>query len=193
MATTATSVSIAKGGNFLLEQASPDQIFTPADFTDDQRLIGQTADEFVTKEVLPHAKELEDKKPGLMVSLVKKAGELGLLGAGVPEQYGGAGLDKISATLLTEKISNYAGYAVTHGAQTGIGTLPIVYFGTEDQKNKYLPKLATGEWIAAYCLSEPQAGSDAQNSLTTSELAREDGIVRYQTALANLQLLTGTL
>jgi alkylation response protein AidB-like acyl-CoA dehydrogenase len=171
MATTATTVTITKGGSFLLEQATPDQVFTPADFTDDQRLIGQTAEEFVTKEVLPRAKELEDKKPGLMVELVKKAGELGLLGAGVPEQYGGAGLDKISATLLTEKISNYAGYAVTHGAQSGIGTLPIVYFGTEEQKKKYLPKLATGEWIAAYCLSEPQAGSDAQNALTRADLS----------------------
>jgi alkylation response protein AidB-like acyl-CoA dehydrogenase len=171
MATTATTVTITKGGSFLLDQATPDQVFTPADFTDDQRLIGQTAEEFVTKEVLPRTKELEDKKPGLMVELVKKAGELGLLAAGVPEQYGGAGLDKISATLLTEKISNYAGYAVTHGAQAGIGTLPIVYFGTEDQKKKYLPKLATGEWIAAYCLSEPQAGSDAQNALTRADLS----------------------
>jgi alkylation response protein AidB-like acyl-CoA dehydrogenase len=171
MATTATPVSITKGGSFLLDQARPEQIFTPADITDDQRLIGQTAEEFVTKEVLPRAKELEEKKPGLMVELVKKAGELGLLGGGVPEQYGGAGLDKISVTLLTEKISVYAGYAVTHGAQTGIGTLPIVYFGTEEQKKKYLPKLATGEWLAAYALSEPQAGSDAQNALTRAELS----------------------
>ena len=106
-----------------------------------------------------------------MVELLKKSGELGLLSAGVPESYGGAGLDKISVTVLTEKLSVYAGFAVTHGAQTGIGTLPIVYFGTEDQKKKYLPKLATGEWISAYCLSEPQAGSDAQASLTRAELS----------------------
>jgi alkylation response protein AidB-like acyl-CoA dehydrogenase len=171
MATTATPVSLTKGGSFLLDQARPEQIFTPADITGDQRLIGQTAEEFVTKEVLPRTKELEEKKPGLMVELVKKAGELGLLGGGVPEQYGGAGLDKISVTLLTEKISVYAGYAVTHGAQTGIGTLPIVYFGTEEQKKKYLPKLATGEWLAAYALSEPQAGSDAQNALTRAQLS----------------------
>src|SRR5579863_1078615 len=171
MATTATPVSLTKGGSFLLDQARPEQIFTPADITGDQRLIGQTAEEFVTEEVLPRTKELEEKKPGLMVELVKKAGELGLLGGGVPEQYGGAGLDKISVTLLTEKISVYAGYAVTHGAQTGIGTLPIVYFGTEEQKKKYLPKLATGEWLAAYALSEPQAGSDAQNALTRAQLS----------------------
>jgi len=142
MATTTTQPKITKGGNFLLESAAAESIFTPADISDDQRLIGQTAEEFVTKEVLPRVKELEEKKPGLMVELVKKAGELGLLSAGVPEEYGGAGLDKISTTVLTEKISIYAGYAVTHGAQTGIGTLPIVYFGTEEQKKKYLPKLA---------------------------------------------------
>ncbi len=171
MATTATPLTLTKGGSFLLDQAKPEQVFTPADITDDQRLIGQTAEEFVTKEVLPRAKELEEKKPGLMVELIKKAGELGLLGGGVPEQYGGAGLDKISVTVLTEKISVYAGFAVTHGAQTGIGTLPIVYFGTEDQKKKYLPRLASGEWLSAYALSEPQAGSDAQNSLTRAELS----------------------
>ena len=140
MATPTIPISVTKGGSFLLEQPRPDQVFTPADITDDQRLIGQTAEEFVTKEVLPRVKELEEKKPGLMVELLKKAGELGLLGAGVPEQYGGAGLDKISTTVLTEKISVYAGFAVTHGAQSGIGTLPIVYFGTEEQKKKYLPE-----------------------------------------------------
>ena len=171
MATTMAPVTITKGGGFLLEKAAPAEVFTPADVPDDARLIGQTAEEFVMKEVLPLVKDLEDKKPGLMVQLLKKAGELGLLGAGVPEQYGGAGLDKVSTTVLTEKLSVYAGYAVTHGAQTGIGTLPIVYFGTDEQKKKYLPKLATGEWIAAYCLSEPQAGSDAQNSLTRAELS----------------------
>ncbi len=171
MATTLAPVNITKGGGFLLEKATPAEVFTPADVSDDARLIGQTAEEFVMKEVLPLVKDLEEKKPGLMVQLLKKAGELGLLGAGVPEQYGGAGLDKVSTTMLTEKLSVYAGYAVTHGAQTGIGTLPIVYFGTEEQKKKYLPKLASGEWIAAYCLSEPQAGSDAQNSLTRAELS----------------------
>ena len=171
MATPVLTKTAARGGSFLLESPRPEDVFTPADFTDDQKLIGQTAEEFVTKEVLPRAKELEEKKPGLMVELVKKAGELGLLGAGVPEAYGGGGLDKVSATILTEKISGYGGFATTFGAQTGIGTLPIVYFGTEEQKKKYLPKVATGEWIAAYCLSEPQAGSDAQNLLTRAQLS----------------------
>jgi alkylation response protein AidB-like acyl-CoA dehydrogenase len=173
MATATIPKPAAKGGTFLLESPAAQDIFTPADLTDDQRLIGQTAEEFVTKEVLPLVKELEAKKAGLMPQLVKKGGEVGLMGGGVPEQYGGAGLDKIATTVLTEKLSLYGGFAVTHGAHAGIGTLPIVYFGTEEQKKKYLPKLATGEWIGAYCLSEPQAGSDAQNSLTRSELSAD--------------------
>jgi alkylation response protein AidB-like acyl-CoA dehydrogenase len=170
MATATIAKPAAKGGSFLLESPLPGDVFTPADLTDDQKLIGQTAEEFVVKEVLPLVKDLENKKAGLMASLVKKGGELGLMGGGVPEQYGGAGLDKIATTVLTEKLSLYGGFAVTHGAHAGIGTLPIVYFGTEEQKKKYLPKLATGELIGAYCLSEPQAGSDAQNSLTRAEL-----------------------
>jgi len=173
MATSVVSSAPAKGGSFLLESLASLDVFTPSDLTDDQKLIGQTAEEFVLKEVLPLAKDLENKKPGLMAELVRKGGELGLLGGGVPEEYGGAGLDKIATTVLTEKLSIYGGFAVTHGAHAGIGTLPIVYFGTEEQKKKYLPKLATGELIAAYCLSEPQAGSDAQNSLTRAVLNPE--------------------
>ena len=173
MATATLTKPAAKGGSFLLESPLPSDVFTPADLTDDQKLIGQTAEEFVLKEVFPFIKDLENKKPGLMAELVKKGGEVGLMGGGVPEEFGGAGLDKISTTVLTEKLSLYGGFAVTHGAHAGIGTLPIVYFGTDAQKKKYLPKLATGEWIGAYCLSEPQAGSDAQNSLTRAELNKE--------------------
>jgi alkylation response protein AidB-like acyl-CoA dehydrogenase len=173
MATSVLTKPAAKGGSFLLESPAPADIFTPADLTDDQKLIGQTGEEFVVKEVLPLAKDLEAKKPGLMPELVRKAAALGLMSGGTPEEYGGAGLDKIAATLLTEKMSIYGGFAVTHGAHSGIGTLPIVYFGTEEQKKKYLPKLASGELIGAYCLSEPQAGSDSQNSLTRAELNKE--------------------
>ncbi|MGB8476323.1 MAG: acyl-CoA dehydrogenase family protein [Candidatus Acidiferrum sp.] len=173
MATATFTKPAAKGGSFLLESPLPQEVFTPADLTDDQKLIGQTSEEFVVKEVFPLIKDLENKKPGLMPQLVKKAGELGLLSGGIPEQFGGAGLDKIATTVLTEKLSIYGGFAVTHGAHAGIGTLPIVYFGNEEQKKKYLPKLATGEWIGAYCLSEPQAGSDSQNSLTRAELNPE--------------------
>src|SRR3984885_5129246 len=173
MATATTTPQGTKGASFLLESPRPEDVFTPADLNDDQRLIGQSAEEFVIKEVMPHFKNLEAKKPGLPPELVKKAGELGLMSGGIPEQYGGAGLDKVATTVLTEKLSIYGGFAVTHGAHAGIGTLPIVYFGTEEQKKKYLPKLATGEWIGAYCLSEPQAGSDSQNSLTRAELNAE--------------------
>src|SRR5215475_1348939 len=173
MATSALTKSAAKGGSFLLESPQPSDVFTPADLTDDQKLIGQTAEEFVVKEVLPVVKDLENKKPGLMAQLVRKGAEVGLMGGGVPEEYGGAGLDKIATTVLTEKLSMYGGFAVTHGAHAGIGTLPIVYFGTGEQKKKYLPKLASAELIGAYCLSEPQAGSDAQNSLTRAVLNKE--------------------
>src|SRR5215475_3000218 len=173
MATSVLTKPAAKGGSFLLESPAPADIFTPADLTDDQKLIGQTGEEFVIKEVLPLAKDLEAKKPGLMPELVRKAAALGLMSGGTPEEYGGAGLDKIATTLLTEKMSIYGGFAVTHGAHAGIGTLPIVYFGTEEQKKKYLPKLASAELIGAYCLSEPQAGSDSQNSLTRAELNKE--------------------
>ena len=173
MATATLNKPAAKGGSFLLESALPQDVFTPADLTDDQRLIGQTAEEFVTKEVLPLVKDLENKKPGLMAEMVRKGAELGIMSGGIPEEYGGAGLDKIATTVLTEKLSIYGGFAVTHGAHAGIGTLPIVYFGTEEQKKKYLPKLASAEMIGAYCLSEPQAGSDAQNSLTRAELNPE--------------------
>jgi alkylation response protein AidB-like acyl-CoA dehydrogenase len=170
MATSVITKTAAKGGSFLLESPAPQDIFTPADLTDDQKLIGQTAEEFVVKEVLPLVKDLEAKKPGVMPDLVRQAAELGLTSGAIPEEYEGAGLDKISTTCLTEKLSIYGGFAVTHGAHAGIGTLPIVYFGTEEQKKKYLPKLASGELIGAYCLSEPQAGSDAQNLLTRAEL-----------------------
>ncbi len=173
MASSVLSKPAAKGGSFLLETPAPQDVFTPADLTDDQRLIGQTAEEFVIKEVFPHIKDLEDKKPGLMAELTRKAAELGLMSGSTPEEYGGAGLDKIASTVLTEKISIYGGFATTHGAHAGIGTLPIVYFGTEAQKKKYLPKLASGEYIGAYCLSEPQAGSDAQNLLTRAELSAD--------------------
>jgi alkylation response protein AidB-like acyl-CoA dehydrogenase len=173
MATSTFSKPAAKGGSFLLESPAPQDVFTPADLTDDQKLIGQTAEEFVVKEVFPVVKDLEAKKPGLLPQLVKKAAELGLMSGGTPEQYGGAGLDKVATTILTEKISIYGGFATTHGAHAGIGTLPIVYFGTEEQKKKYLPKLASGEMIGSYCLSEPQAGSDAQNLLTRADLNPE--------------------
>ncbi len=171
MATTATTGILAPGGGFLLASPRAEDVFSPAELTDDQRLIGQAAEEFVTKEVTPLIPELEVHKEGLMAGLLKKAGEIGLLGGGVPEEYGGTGLDRVSSTVLSEKISSYASFSVSAGAHSGIGTLPIVYFGTEEQKKKYLPKLSTGEWLASYCRSEPQAGSDAQASRTRAVLS----------------------
>jgi alkylation response protein AidB-like acyl-CoA dehydrogenase len=171
MATTPISTSLNRGGSFLVSSITPDEIFTPADLSDDQRLIGRTAEEFVTKEVVPLIPELEQHKEGLMAELLKKAGEVGLLGGAIPEEYGGAGLDKVSATVLAEKLAVYASFAVSHGGHAGIGTIPIVYFGTDAQKKKYLPKIASGEWLSCYCLSEPQAGSDALASRTRAVLS----------------------
>jgi len=171
MATTVTSKQSIRGGAFLLSPVSPEDVFTPAELTDDQRLIGQTAEEFVAKEVLPQIAELEQHKPGLMPQLLKKAGEIGLLGGGIPEAYGGSGLDKVSTTVLSEKIAAYASFAVSQGGHSGIGTVPIVFFGTEAQKQKYLPKIATGEWLSCYCLSEPQAGSDSLAARTRAVLS----------------------
>jgi alkylation response protein AidB-like acyl-CoA dehydrogenase len=171
MATTPVAQSLNRGGAFLITNIGPEDIFTPADLSDDQRLIGQTAEEFVTKEVLPNVPELELHKEGLMARMLKSAGEIGLLGGAIPEEYGGSGLDKVSATVLAEKLAGYASFAVSHGGHAGIGTIPIVYFGTEEQKKKYLPKIATGEKLSCYCLSEPQAGSDALAARTRAVLS----------------------
>ncbi len=173
MASTTVSQTVARGGSFLVESLRPDEVFTPADVNDEQKLIGQTTEEFIENEVVPLIPDLEQHKAGVMVSLLKKAGPLGLLGAAIPEEYGGAGLDKVSATLLAEKLSAYGSFSVTHGGHAGIGTIPIVYFGTEEQKKKYLPKIASAELISCYCLSEPQAGSDAQALRTRAELSKD--------------------
>jgi butyryl-CoA dehydrogenase len=170
MATTTVSPVAAKGGGFLVESVRAEEIFGPADLTDDQKLIGQTAEEFIAKDVMPLVAELEQHKEGLMASLMKKAGAIGLLGGAIPEEYGGAELDKVSSTLLAEKLAGYGSFGVSHGGNSGIGTIPLVYFGTEEQKKKYLPKIATGEWLSSYCLSEPQAGSDSLASRTRAEL-----------------------
>jgi len=171
MATAQASQVLNRGGSFLITSTSPEDVFTPADLTDDQRLIGQTAEEFVQKEILPNVPELETHKEGLMAQMLKKAGEIGLLGGAIPEEYGGSGLDKISATVLAEKLAGYASFAVSHGGHAGIGTIPIVYFGTEAQKQKYLPKIASGELLSCYCLSEPQAGSDSLAARTRAVLS----------------------
>ncbi len=161
-----------KGGAFLIESISPQEIFTPEEFTEEQRLMAQAATEFIGGEVQPLIDDIEEKKEGLLPSLIKKAGELGFLSGDIPEEYGGQGLDKVSVLLLMEKLSQGGGsFMVAYGVHTGIGSLPIIFFGNKDQKKKYLPKIATGEMITAYALTEPEAGSDALNSKTIATLS----------------------
>ena len=160
-----------KGGAFLLESISPKDVFTPEDFNEEQKLIAKAVTEFVTGEIIPVADDIEAKKEGLLSSLLKKAGELGFLSADIPEEYGGQDLDKISSLLVWEKMAAGGGsFQASCGAHTGIGSLPLVFFGNKDQKKRYLPKMATGEYIAAYALTEPEAGSDALNAKTTATL-----------------------
>ncbi len=162
-----------KGGSFLIEEGDASRVYTPEDYTSEQKMIAKTTDEFVENEVLPQVEYLEKHEFERSVKLLKQAGELGLLGADVPEEYGGLGLDKITSALIAEKMSRAGGFSITHGAHVGIGSLPIVLFGTEEQKQAYLPALAVGEKIAAYALTEPGSGSDALGARTTARLNAE--------------------
>lgn len=164
----------AQGGSFLVQTSLPSGTFTPEDFSEEQKMIEQTCNDFLEKEVLPHLQDIDAQQPGLMPSLLDKAGELGLLGAAFPEQYGGLGEDFVTATLITESLGGGHSFAVAMAAHNGIGSLPILYFGTEEQKQKYIPKLATGEMKGAYALTEPNSGSDALSSHTIAKLT-EDG------------------
>ena len=163
MATIAVPKTKISGGSFLLEERQTADVFTPEDFSEQQQMIGQTTEEFSVNEILPQAEKIEHKDYSVSRDLLKKAGELGLSGAEVPEAYGGLELDKVTAAIIADHMAKYAGFATTWGAHTGIGLLPIVYFGTEEQKKKYLPRLATGEIVGAYALSEATSGSDAMN------------------------------
>src|SRR5262245_59018126 len=161
------------GGNFLLTETSPSAITTPEDLTAEQRLMAQTAEKFMDKEVLPNLEALEHQQEGRSQKLFRKAGELGLLGIEVPEAYGGLGLGKISGIGVGEQFTRLGGFGVTIGAHCGIGTQPLIYFGTEAQKKKYLPKLASGEWMGAYALSETGSGSDAMGMRTKAALSAD--------------------
>ncbi|MCA0756943.1 acyl-CoA dehydrogenase family protein [Paenibacillus sp. N4] len=165
--------TIRFGGRFVVEDSVPESVVTPEDFTDEQRMMAEAALQFMESEITPRDAELEALNYGLTVELMQKAGELGLLGADVPEAYGGLGLDKVSTTLLAETLARASSFALSVGAHTGIGTLPIVFFGTPAQKQAYLPALATGERIAAYCLTEPASGSDALGAKTTAKLSAD--------------------
>jgi len=171
---TKVPVVAAKGGSFLIEDRAPDEIFTPEDFSEEQVMMGQTADDFMVKELVPRLPEFVKLDYELSRELLRKAGELGLLGVEVPEEYGGLGLDKVSGCLVAEKAGRDGSFATTFAVQVGIGTLPIVYFGTEAQKKKYLPKLASGEWVSSYSLSEASSASDAMNAKARA-VASADG------------------
>src|ERR1700674_336501 len=161
--TTAVPKNRISGGSFLLESRRTEEVFTPEDFTEQQRMIGQTAEEFTVNEILPNVEKMEHKDFSISRDLLKKAGDLGLSGVEIPEAYGGLEMDKVTAAIIADHIAKYAGFATTWGAHSGIGLLPIVYFGTEEQKKKYLPRLAAGEIVGAYALSEATSGSDALN------------------------------
>ena len=174
MSAVAEQKKLIKGGSFLIEERTPEEIFTPEDFTEEHRMIADTTRQFIDKEVTPRIDELEKHDWKLSRELVGKAAELGLIGANIPEEYGGLGLDQTSGALIGENIGRSASFATTLGAESGIGLLPIVYFATDAAKQKYLPKVAAGELITAYALTEAGAGSDAMNGKATARLS-EDG------------------
>jgi alkylation response protein AidB-like acyl-CoA dehydrogenase len=174
MTSLAEKRKVLRGGSFLFEEHDAKEVFTPDDLSDEHRMIAQTAAEFTQKEVLPLDAEIESKDYNLTRELLKKAAELGLISIDIPERFGGAGLDLLSSLVASENMSGQASFSGTLGAHTTIGTLPIVYFGTEEQKQKYLPKLATAEWIGAYALTEAGSGSDALGAKTKAVL-NEDG------------------
>lgn len=184
---SAHTIRVTQGGGFLIEPAGSYRIFTPEDFTEEQKMFAKTAEDFVEKEVVPVMERIEHKEEGLLPGLFRKAGELGLLMVDIPEKYGGLGEKKTTSMLVGEKVSRMGSYSVTVGAHTGIGTLPIVFFGNPEQKQKYLPRMATGELISCYCLTETGAGSDAMSIKTKAALS-EDG--KYYLINGSKQFIT---
>jgi len=171
MASSIISPTRLKGGGFLLEPSSPDQLFSPEDFTDEQQAIARTTEEFWTKEVAPNVDAIQHQEPGVAVAVLRKAAALGLTSVHLPEEYGGMGMDLASVMIVAEGLAKDGSYAAWHGGQSGIGALPLLLFGSEEQKKRYLPKIATAELVAAYALSEPQAGSDALAARTRADLS----------------------
>lgn len=169
-----SAILAAPGGSFLLDSRTPVEVFTPEDLNEEQRQIAITARKFALEEILPQAAAIEAKTEGVLKGLLAKAAELGFTSVDIPEEYDGMGMDKTTTTLLTDNLSVLASAATAFGAHTGIGTLPLVWYGTPAQKKKYLPKIATGEWAAAYALSEATSGSDALNVRTRARLS-DDG------------------
>lgn len=163
-----------KGGQFLIRESDFSALFTPEHFSEEHRMMAEMARDFLEQEVYPHLDRIDALEPGLMPSLIDKAGELGMLSVSIPESYGGFGKDFLTGMLMTEVLGAGHSFSVAMAAHTGIGTLPILYFGNEAQKQKYLPKLATGEWKGSYCLTEPGSGSDALAAKTKAVLS-DDG------------------
>ena len=161
----------APGGSFLLESRFPNEVFTPEDINEEQRQIAATAAQFAREEILPNAAAIEAKEPGVMARLMRQAGELGFTAVDVPEEYGGMGMDKVSSTLITDHISVVASFSTAFGAHVGISSLPLIWYGTDEQKQRYLPRLASAEWIGGYALSESTSGSDAMNIRTRATLS----------------------
>ena len=168
---TASPVLAAAGGSFLIETRTPAEVFTPEDLNEEQRQIAATAAQFAREEILPLAAAIEGKQPGVLASLLRKAAELGFTSVDIPEEYGGMGMDKVTSALITDHLSILASVSTAFGAHTGIATLPLVWYGTEEQKQRYLPKLATAAWIGSYGLSEASSGSDAMNVRTRATLS----------------------
>lgn len=166
--------TILKGGEYLIADLACEDIFTPEDFTDEQKQMGETTEQFIVNEIMPHIDEIDKQKFDIVVDGMRKCGELGLLMMDSPEEYGGLELDKASSMLVSEKVSMGGSFSVAYSAHTGIGTLPLIYYGTPEQKEKYLEKITSGEWIAAYCLTEPGSGSDALGAQSSAVLS-EDG------------------
>jgi len=165
--------STLKGGEFIIKDVDHSAVFTPEEWNEEQRMIAQTCDEFIQQEIVPVLERIDHQEEGLVPSLLDKAGELGMLGLSVPEEFGGMGVDFKTSLLATEHLGKGHSFSVAFGAHTGIGTLPLLYYGTQEQKERYIPKLATGEWKAAYCLTEPDSGSDANSGKTKAVLSAD--------------------
>lgn len=163
-----------KGGEFIVKETDPQEVFIPEEFSEEQKMMAAATQDFVEKEIFPNVERIDSLEEGLMPSIMDKAGELGLLGVSIPEEYGGLGMSFNTGMLMADIIASSGSFSTAYGAHTGIGTLPILYYGTEEQKKKYLPKLASGEWKASYCLTEPDAGSDANSGKTKAKLT-DDG------------------
>jgi alkylation response protein AidB-like acyl-CoA dehydrogenase len=170
---TVTEKMHLKGGEFLIKETIAEDVFIPENWDEEQQMIAQTCQDFVEQKVVPNLNRIDLQEEGLMVSLIEQAGELGILSVSIPEEYGGFGKDFTTSMLISEKTGPGASFSVAAMAHTGIGTLPILYYGNEEQKNKYIPKLASGEWKGAYCLTEPGAGSDANSGKTRATLSAD--------------------